>query len=141
MYTSLLIYNKFKLMLFYIVYETQYIREESPSSSLAILLFRIIWNSGDQNNDYDNPEKKLLIIKSTQFVKYLYPRPNLETSRLLSVRTYFGLDLVLWIAIANQPQFPRYGFCVDHFRIRVIIYPPCARNLIITTSSFIYFPL
>ena len=44
-------------MLFNIVYDTQDIRGENSLSLLAVLLFGIIWNSEDQNNELDNPEQ------------------------------------------------------------------------------------
>ena len=54
---------------------------------------------------------------------------TLKLHGLLSVCTHSGLDLVSWITIAYQSQFPRYRFRVNHFRIKVLSYLPRERNL------------
>ena len=46
----------------------------------------------------------------------------------LSFHTPLGLDLGSWIAIANQSQFSRSRFCVNHFTIKVLRYLLRARN-------------
>ena len=46
------------LTLFYIVYDAQARRGKGSPSSLTLLLFVIILNSEDQNNEFDNPEQK-----------------------------------------------------------------------------------
>ena len=54
MYISLLIYDKVGLKLFHIFYDKQYQRGKSPPSSLVLLLFGIILNAEDKNNEYHN---------------------------------------------------------------------------------------
>ena len=58
MYISQLIYNKVVLKLFYIFCDAQAQRGKRPPSSLALVLFEIVWNAEDQNNEFDKPEQK-----------------------------------------------------------------------------------
>ena len=58
MYTSPFIDYKVASKIFYILYAAQDISGEISPSLLGILLFGIIWNSKDQNNEFDKPEKK-----------------------------------------------------------------------------------
>ena len=55
---DLLMDDKVALMPFSIVYDVQYIRGKRPPSLLALLLFGIIWKSEDQNNEFDDQERK-----------------------------------------------------------------------------------
>ena len=57
MYISLSIDNKVVLALFYIVYDTQSQRGKSPPYSLMQLLFKTIWNTEDQNIEFDMLEQ------------------------------------------------------------------------------------
>ena len=68
------------LTLFFIVYDAQAKRGKKPPSSLALLLFEIIWNAEYQNNWSDKPEQKKPTIKFTQIVKAFCPHPKIETS-------------------------------------------------------------
>ena len=43
------------MMLFYIVYDEQAQRGKGYPSSLTLLLFGIIWNAEDQNNNFHKP--------------------------------------------------------------------------------------
>ena len=46
------------MMFFLIVYDTQAQSEKAPPSSLALLLFEMILNAKDQNNEFDKPDQK-----------------------------------------------------------------------------------
>ena len=94
-----------------------------------LLLFGIIWKSEDQNNEFNNPEQPPPTIRFTWVVNLSVRDRTLKLHGLLSVHTHFVLDLDLWIAIANQSRFPIYGFCVYHFRIKVLRYPPRTLNI------------
>ena len=86
--------------------------------------FGIFWNSEYQDNEFENPERKPRTIRLNRIVKAFRPQTNLETSQpFLSVCTLLCLDMGSWIAIANHSRFPRSGFCVNHFKIKVLKYP------------------
>ena len=53
---SLLLDKNIALTLFYIFYNAQARSGKRPPSSLTLLIFGIIWNYEDQNNEFDNPE-------------------------------------------------------------------------------------
>ena len=50
----------------------------SPSS-LTLLLFEIIWNAENQNNEFNNPDYKKRSILFNLIVKAFCLQPNLET--------------------------------------------------------------
>ena len=79
MSSSLLIYDKVVLTLFYIVYGMQSQRGKMYPTLLAILWFEIIWNAKDQNDEFNNPEKTRTI-RFNQIVKSFHPQMNLENS-------------------------------------------------------------
>ena len=55
MYTSLIIDYKVTMSLFYIVYNVQAQRRKGCPSLLALLLFEMIWNYEDKNNEFNKP--------------------------------------------------------------------------------------
>ena len=76
--TSIVIDNKVLLDLFQIFYDLQAQRGKCSPSLIALLLFDIILNAEDQNNEFDNPYQKLHSILFNQILNYFFPRPNLE---------------------------------------------------------------
>ena len=68
-------------MLFFIVDDDQYRSGKMSPYLLALLLFRIFWNSEYKDNEFKKPERKIHKLQFIQIVKALYPQPNLETSR------------------------------------------------------------
>ena len=74
MYISLLMDNKVTLTLSYIVYDSQAQRGKMYPFLLMLLLFEIIWNAEDQNNEFDNPEQKTRTIRFTRIIKAFNPQ-------------------------------------------------------------------
>ena len=56
------------MMFFLIVYDTQAQSEKAPPSSLALLLFEMILNAKDQNNEFDKPDQKLHLIRFNRII-------------------------------------------------------------------------
>ena len=57
MYTSLVIEDKFDMVLFYIVDDAESQREKGPPYLLMLLLFKMIWNAEDQGNEFDKTKQ------------------------------------------------------------------------------------
>ena len=57
MYIIIFIDDKLSLTLFYVVYDAQDRRGVGFQSLIVPLLFEIIWNSEDQNIEFDNPKQ------------------------------------------------------------------------------------
>ena len=98
--------DKVAMQLFWIVYTTQSKRGKGSPSSLALLRFKIIRNTQDQNNDFDKPYQKPRLIFFNKILKVFRPRPKIETSQ------HFKCSHTLW---------PRSG-TVNRFRKLVMIY-------------------
>ena len=90
MYISVLINNKFMLTIFYIVYDWQAQNGKMYSSSLVLLLFEMIWNTENQNNEFDNSEQNPCMIRFTQIVNALFTWLNIETLRHFNCSHNFG---------------------------------------------------
>ena len=84
--------DKVVIALFSIFYGDPAQRGKGSPSFLSILLFEIILNAEDQNNEFDKPDKNHLI-RFNRIVKAFRLRPNLETSRPVKCLHTFFLDL------------------------------------------------
>ena len=91
--------------------------------------FGAFWNSKYQYNEFETPEKTLHNTIHSNWKGFPPATDPWKVTVFLSVCTILGLDMGSWITIANQSRFPRSGFCDNYFRIKVLIYALCARNL------------
>ena len=129
MYISILIHKNVTLTLFYIFYDAQDIRGKGPFLCLRYYHFEsfetpkiIILSSITQST-------KTRTIQSTIFVKAFHMRPNLETLWPFKCLHKFWTRYGIVNCNKNKSQFTRSDFCINRFNIKVLRYPPHARNL------------